>query len=38
MEREMPPEVTLDPETGLPIVHVGRVITTEDVRSLDDDE
>lgn len=24
--------------TGLPVVRVGRVITTEDVRSLDDDE
>jgi hypothetical protein len=24
--------------TGLPIVHVGRVITTEDVRALEDDD
>lgn len=24
--------------TGLPVIHLGRVVTSEDVRSLDDDE
>ena len=27
-----------DPRTGLPIVRVGRVVTSEDVRSLEDEE
>ena len=26
------------PRTGLPVVHLGRTITTEDVRALEDDE
>jgi len=29
--------VGTDPETGFPVVRLGRVITTEDVRSLEDD-
>jgi predicted transcriptional regulator len=32
-----PAEVTRSVRTGLPVVHVGTVITTEDVRSLEDD-
>jgi len=31
------PDVRRSPTTGLPVVHVGRVITTEDVRALEDD-
>ena len=27
-----------DPRTGLPVVNVGRVITSEDVRTLEDEE
>jgi predicted transcriptional regulator len=30
-------EVRRDEETGLPVVHLGKVITTEDVRALEDD-
>ena len=30
-------EVSLSVRTGLPVLHLGTVITTEDVRSLDDD-
>jgi len=30
--------VSRSPRTGLPVVSVGRVVTTEDVRSLEDDE
>src|SRR5581483_5802508 len=30
-------EMTIDSETGFPVVSVGRVITTEDVRMLEDD-
>ncbi|HZT97042.1 MAG TPA: antitoxin [Chloroflexota bacterium] len=30
-------EVGRSPTTGLPVVHVGRVVTSEDVRSLDDE-
>lgn len=29
---------SVDPKTGLPLVSVGRVVTSEDVRSLEDDE
>jgi predicted transcriptional regulator len=32
------PELSLSPITGLPVIHVGRPITIEDVRSLDDEE
>ena len=31
------PEVSLSPRTGLPVVRLGSVITTEDVRLLEDD-
>ena len=31
-------EVETSPRTGLPVVHLGRTITTEDVRALEDDE
>jgi hypothetical protein len=30
--------VSTDPRTGLPLVSVGTVVTSEDVRSLDDEE
>ncbi|MGB3351739.1 MAG: antitoxin [Mycobacterium sp.] len=30
--------VSKDPRTGLPLVSVGSVVTSEDVRSLEDDE
>jgi hypothetical protein len=33
-----PGTITRSPLTGLPVIHIGRVITTEDVRSLEDDE
>jgi predicted transcriptional regulator len=29
--------VTEDPDTGLPLVHLGRVITSDEVRELEDD-
>jgi predicted transcriptional regulator len=29
---------TTDPKTGLPLVRVGRIVTSEDVRSLEDEE
>lgn len=31
-------EVAASERTGLPVVHLGRTITTEDVRRLEDDE
>ena len=31
-------EISLDPRTGLPLVSVGTVVTSEDVRSLEDGE
>ena len=31
-------EVATSDRTGLPVVHLGRIITTEDVRRLEDDE
>jgi hypothetical protein len=31
------PELTRSAATGLPVVRLGRMITTEDVRSLEDD-
>jgi hypothetical protein len=33
-----PGEMDEDPRTGLPVVHLGRIITTEDVRHLEDDD
>jgi Arc/MetJ family transcription regulator len=31
-------EVSQSPRTGLPVVHLGSVITTEDVRALEDED
>jgi hypothetical protein len=31
-------EVTTSPRTGLPVAHLGRTITSEDVRRLEDDD
>jgi len=33
-----PAAISKDPRTGLPLVSVGRVVTSEDVRSLEDEE
>ena len=33
-----PAEMSTDPRTGLPVVSVGRVVTSEDVRALEDEE
>jgi predicted transcriptional regulator len=33
-----PGTIEINPATGLPLVYLGRPSTTEDVRSLDDDE
>jgi hypothetical protein len=33
-----PAAIEINPVTGLPLVYLGRPTTTEDVRSLDDDE
>jgi hypothetical protein len=33
-----PSEVVTSERTGLPVVHLGRTITTEDVRQLEDDD
>jgi hypothetical protein len=33
-----PLRISYDPETHLPLFHVGHPITTEDVRSLEDDQ
>ncbi len=33
-----PGEIATSARTGLPVVHLGRTITTEDVRRLEDDE
>ena len=30
--------ISTDPRTGLPLVSVGRIVTSEDVRSLEDEE
>ncbi len=38
LKQERPITVTISDRTGLPVVHVGTVITTEDVRALDDEE
>jgi predicted transcriptional regulator len=34
----VPGEITRSPRTGLPVAHLGRVVTTEDVRRLEDDD
>jgi hypothetical protein len=31
-------EITISSRTGLPVAHVGRTVTTEDVRRLEDDD
>ncbi len=31
-------ELSTDPRTGLPVVSIGTIVTSEDVRSLEDDE
>ncbi len=33
-----PGEVAINPRTGLPVAHLGRIITSEDVRRLEDDD
>jgi predicted transcriptional regulator len=33
-----PGEITTSTRTGLPVTHLGRVITTEDVRRLEDED
>lgn len=38
LNQDSPITVTISEHTGLPVVHVGTVITTEDVRALDDEE
>jgi len=38
LHRDDATAVTISPVTGLPVIHVGRTITTEDVRALDDEE
>jgi len=35
---EGPSELAISSRTGLPVVHVGRVMTTDDVRQLEDDD
>ncbi len=38
LEREdRPAEISRSPRTGLPVLHLGKVITSEDVRSLEDE-
>jgi predicted transcriptional regulator len=37
LEPGAPTPTDLSPRTGLPLVSVGRVVTSEDVRSLDDE-
>ena len=33
-----PGEITTSPRTGLPVAHLGKTITSEDVRQLEDDD
>lgn len=35
---ESPADISVDQRTGLPLVFVGTVVTSEDVRSLEDEE
>jgi predicted transcriptional regulator len=37
LERDVDASVVVSERTGLPLVSIGRVITSEDVRALDDD-
>lgn len=32
-----PPQIRIEPRTGLPVAHLGGVVTQEDVRSLEDE-
>ncbi|HVA25761.1 MAG TPA: antitoxin [Chloroflexota bacterium] len=38
LESGAPVEITRSRRTGLPVLHLGHVITSEDVRSLEDEE
>lgn len=38
LRAESPTTLSTDPRTGLPLVSVGAVVTSEDVRALEDDE
>jgi predicted transcriptional regulator len=38
LSSDNPGEITSSSRTGLPVVRVGRMITTEDVRRLEDDD
>lgn len=37
LEAERPAKIEINPETGFPIIRLGRPITTEDVRRLEDE-
>ena len=37
LEQGQPVQLSRSARTGLPVVHLGRVVTSEDVRALDDD-
>jgi hypothetical protein len=38
LQQDGPARVSTSPRTGLPVVRLGTVITTDDVRALEDDE
>jgi predicted transcriptional regulator len=38
LQQGAPSEISRSQRTGLPVIRLGRVITTDDVRSLEDDE
>jgi hypothetical protein len=37
LQRDHPAELSRSPRTGLPVLHLGKVITSDDVRVLEDD-
>ena len=37
LDPESAPSVTIDVERGLPVVHLDRIVTVDDVRALDDE-
>jgi predicted transcriptional regulator len=37
LRNELTETASISPRTGLPVVHIGRVLTTEEVRSLEDE-
>jgi predicted transcriptional regulator len=37
LRNELTEPASISPRTGLPVVHIGRVLTTEEVRSLEDE-